>query len=87
MNGYRRLGRRRASGIPERKGPRIRPQGLVQRFNKSDHMPTNFEFVIPGRRSEAEANPESSNHRPGLLESGFSTRGLRPTVSPRNDGA
>src|ERR1700680_2752697 len=47
----------------------------------------NFQFVIPGRRSEAEANPESSNHRLGLLDSGFSTLGLRPTVSPRNDEA
>jgi hypothetical protein len=48
-------------------------------------MRTDFQIVIPGRRSEAEANPESSNHRPGLLDSGLSTRGLRPTVSPRND--
>src|ERR1700694_5737621 len=47
----------------------------------------NFQFVIPGRRSEAEANPESSNHRPGLLDSGFSALGPRPTVSPRNDEA
>src|ERR1700674_1851109 len=47
----------------------------------------NFQLVIPGRRSEAEANPESSNHRPGLLDSGFSTLGLRPTVSPQNDEA
>src|ERR1700674_5058799 len=45
-------------------------------------MPANFQFVIPGRRSEAEANPESSNHRPGLLDSGFSTLGLRPISRP-----
>src|SRR5258707_12618713 len=38
--------------------------------------------VIPGRRSEVEANPESSNHRPGLLDSGFSTLGLRPISRP-----
>jgi hypothetical protein len=33
-------------------------------------------FVIPGRGSEAQANPESSNQR--LLGSGFSIIGLRP---------
>jgi hypothetical protein len=60
---------------------RCRPP--VQRFHETDHMPTNFQFVIPGRRSEAEANPESSNHRPGLLDAGFfdprpSADGLAP---------
>jgi len=35
---------------------------LVQRFRKTNHILTDFQLVIPGRRSEAEANPESSNH-------------------------
>src|SRR5262245_47594164 len=32
-----------------------------QRFHEADHM----QVVIPGCRSEAEASPESSTHRPG----------------------
>src|SRR6516164_4182300 len=38
--------------------------------------------VIPGRRGGAEANPESSDHRAGVLDSGFSTLGLRPRSRP-----
>jgi hypothetical protein len=34
---------------------------LVQRFHEIDHMAANIHFVIPGRRSEAQANPESSS--------------------------
>jgi hypothetical protein len=36
---------------------------LVQRFHEIDHIAPNIHFVIPGRRSEAQANPESSNRR------------------------
>ena len=72
-------------------------QTPMQRFHETNHIARNFRFVIPGRPPgrafgapdgrlrEAEANPESSNHRPKLLDSGFSTLGLRPTVEPRND--
>jgi hypothetical protein len=38
--------------------------------------------VIPGRRSEAEANPESSNHQIGLLDSGFSTLAFGRSLAP-----
>jgi hypothetical protein len=37
-------------------------QVLIQRFRKTNHMLTDLQLVIPGRRSEAEANPESNNH-------------------------
>jgi hypothetical protein len=57
----------------------------LRAFRDTDCTRTEFPAVIPGRRSAAEANPESSNHRRGVLDSGFSTLGLRPTVSPRND--
>jgi hypothetical protein len=55
--------------------------------------------VIPGRRSQrvrplagpmtgsAQANPESNNEQPLLLDSGFSIIGLRPMISLRNDRA
>jgi hypothetical protein len=68
-------------------------KGLLQspahldRFHETDHTAPNIHFVIPGRRSEAQANPESSNRRQGLLDSGFSIIGLRPMISPRNDHA
>jgi hypothetical protein len=47
------------------------------RLHEIDHIAPNIHFVIPGRRSEAQANPESSNQRRGLLDSGFSIIGLR----------
>jgi hypothetical protein len=42
--------------------PEFQTEALVKRFHETDHMRTDFQFVIPGRRSAAEANPESSNH-------------------------
>jgi hypothetical protein len=36
------------------------------RKNQSYHMLSDFKIVIPGRRSEAEASPESGNHGVGL---------------------
>jgi hypothetical protein len=35
---------------------------LVQRFGKTNHMLTDFQIVIPGRRSEAEASPGMTTH-------------------------
>ncbi len=39
--------------------------------NKTIVSVLKWKIVIPGRRSAAEANPESSNHQLGLLDSGF----------------
>jgi hypothetical protein len=50
-------------------------------------MAPNIQFAIPERRSEAQANPESSNPQQRLLDSGFSIIGLRPMISPRDDHA
>jgi hypothetical protein len=50
-------------------------------------MAPNIQLAIPERRSEAQANPESSNPQQRLLDSGFTIIGLRPMISPRNDHA
>ncbi|HWS10997.1 MAG TPA: hypothetical protein VN362_24375, partial [Xanthobacteraceae bacterium] len=72
------------SGIP---GAAAMPDELVQRFRKTDHMRTDFQFVIPGRPPgrafgapdgrlrEAEANPESITPA-----SGYGFRALRPSA-------
>jgi len=39
------------------------PRSPVRRFHEIDHIAPDIDFVIPGRRSEAQANPESSNQR------------------------
>jgi hypothetical protein len=49
---------------------------LVQRFRKTNHMLTAFQIVIPGRRSEAEASPESITP-----VSGYGFRALDPRPS------
>jgi hypothetical protein len=48
---------------------------LAERFRSSNHM-----LVIPGRRSEAKANPESITADRGLW-----IPGSPPSVAPRND--